>query len=136
MNNQEQNSHGKIAEISTTMHRDIMRSVRVVKKRYYLFGLVTGFLVALVSMSWVVYIKMLDEGTFEFLPVLTDILKTNFSLITDFGDEIEEFFPLGNIGIWIFILLIIVLLLLIVFRFRKALFIKVEKFSDRKKDKK
>lgn len=136
MNNSEQNSQEKIEELSPKMHHDIMRSVRIVKRRYYLFGLVTGFMVALVVMSWVIYIKMLNKGTFEFLPILADILKSNFSLVTDFGDEIKEFFPVENIEIWVLILFIISLLLLVLFRFRKALFLKVEKFSDRKRDKK
>lgn len=132
MNNEEQHTFGQTQEASPQMHRDIMRSVQVVNKRYYLFGLATGFFAALVIMSWVVYTNMIDEGTFEFLSTMSDILKSNFSLITDFGDELKEFFPLGNIEIWMAILLVTVILVLVVFRFRKALFAKVENFSDTK----
>lgn len=134
MNNQPKNTN--LSQMPSKMHRDIMLSVKVVKRRYYLFGLITGFLAALLVMSWVVYTKMLDKGAFEFLAVLSDILKSNFSLITDFGEEIREFFPLENIEIWILILFVIILLLLVIFRFRKALFLKVEKFSDRKNNQK
>ncbi len=132
MNKEEQHNFGQAQEASSQMHRDIMRSVQVVNRRYYLFGLATGFFAALVTMSWVVYTNMVDEGTFEFLSTMSDILKSNFSLITDFGDELKEFFPLGNIEIWTVMLLVTALLILVVFRFRKALFIKVENFSDTK----
>ena len=136
MNSPELKSSVDTQEVPSNLHRDIMRSVKVVKTRYYLFGLATGFAAALLAMSWVVYMKMLDDGTFEFLPVLTSILRNNFSMITDFGAEILEFLPLENIGIWIVLLLITILLMLIVFRFRKALFSKVENFSGRNTDQK
>ncbi len=136
MNNEEQNISSKIEEIPPKMHGDIMRSVQVVRKRYYLFGLITFFVAILALMVRVVYIKMSEEGTFEFLPVMVDIIKSNLSLVTDFSDEIFEFFPIENIGIIILVLTAVIILLLIVFRFRKALFLKVDKFSDRKNNQK
>lgn len=118
------------------MHRDIMRSVKVVKKRYYLFGFIGGFFLLLLSMSYLIYTQMLDRGTFEFAPVLVDILKVDFSLIADFGEEIKEFFPIENLEIWTGVLIAMLFLLLVIIRFRKALFVKVEKFSAGKIDQK
>lgn len=126
----------KSAEMPPNMHRDIMRSVKVVKKRYYLFGFIGGFFLLLLSMSYLIYTQMLDRGTFEFAPVLVDILKVDFSLIADFGEEIKEFFPIENLEIWTGVLIAMLFLLLVIIRFRKALFVKVEKFSAGKIDQK
>ncbi len=124
----------KPAEMPPSMHRDIMRSVKVVKKRYYLFAFIISFFLLLATMSYLVYSQMLDRGTFEFAPVLMEILKVDIGLVAEFGDEIKEFFPIENLEIWTGVLVIVLFLSLIIIRFRKALFVKVENFSDKKTD--
>lgn len=122
-----------MTEVPQNLHRDIMRSVKVVKKRYYLFGVLSGFIVGLLFMSWIIFEEMTERGSFGFLAVFIDSLKVDLSLITEFGDEIHEFIPFNHLGIWLIILLILCLLSLIIFRFRKALFLKVDKFKNGKK---
>ncbi|GEM_PF-4295360 len=117
-----------MTEIPQNLHQDIMRSVKIVKRRYYIFGLLTGFFVSLIIMLLVVYDKMKEIGSFDFFSVLVDTLRIDVSLIADFRDDLNEFLPLKPLG-WSLILFIVVgLLVSIIFRFRKILFLKVVKF--------
>ncbi len=118
-----------MSEISQNLHRDIMRSVKIVKRRYYLYGLLTGFFASLVALLWVVYTKMLEEGSFDFLQILTDALRIDATLVVDFKEDLVDFLPLDQLG-WVLALLIVTSFLVgIVFRYRKVLFLKVDKFS-------
>ncbi len=117
-----------MTEVPQNLHRDIMRSVKIVKRRYYIFGLLTGFFTGLIMMLWVVYDKMVESGSFDFFGVLVDTLRIDMSLITDFSEDIKEFIPLQHLG-WSLILFIIVSFLIIaIVRYRKILFLKVVKF--------
>lgn len=115
-------------EIPQNLHRDIMRSVKVVKKRYYLFGLFSGLVIGSVIMAYVIYSEMIDQGTFIFLNTFIETLQIDYTLVTEFGDEVRELIPVNNLGIWLVILSLLCLISLIVIRFRKALFLKVDKF--------
>lgn len=118
-----------MSEISQNLHRDIMRSVKIVKRRYYLYGLLTGFFASLVALSWVVYTKMLEEGSFDFIGILTDALRVDATLVVDFKEDLVEFLPLDHLG-WALALFIVTSILVgIIFRYRKVLFLKVDKFS-------
>lgn len=117
-----------MTEIPQNLHQDIMRSVKIVKRRYYIFGLFTGFFTSLIIMLWVVYEKMLESGSFDFFGVMVDTLRIDMSLITDFKEDLMEFLPLERLG-WLLVLFIIVGFLVgLIFRYRKVLFLKVAKF--------
>lgn len=117
-------------EVPSKLHRDIMRSVKIVNRRYYLFGLLTGFFASLVAMVWVVYVRMVEIGSFDFFEILTETLQIDTTLISDFKDDFVEFLPLDSIS-WSFALLIVLGFLVgLTFRYRKVLFLKVDKFSD------
>jgi len=116
-------------EVPQNLHRDIMRSVKIVKQRYYLFGLLTGFLISLLAMLWFVYLKMLERGSFDFFGVLFETLQIDLSLVVDFKEDLMEFLPLTDFG-WLLALLILVGFLVgLIMRYRKVLFLKIDKFS-------
>jgi hypothetical protein len=116
-------------EVPQKLHRDIMRSVKIVKRRYYLFGLLTGFFASLVAMLWVVYMRMVEIGSFDFFTVLAETLQIDPTLVSDFKEDIVEFLPLDSLG-WSLALLIIVSFFVgLIFRYKKVLFLKVDKFS-------
>lgn len=116
-------------EVPPQLHRDIMRSVKIVNRRYYLFGLLTGFFASLMAMSWVVYIRMLEIGSFDFFTIMAETLRIDATLISDFKEDFVEFLPLDSLG-WSLVLLIVLSFLIgLIFRYRKVLFLKVDKFS-------
>lgn len=121
-----------MTDLPQNLHRDIMRSVKVVKTRYYLYGFFVGFLLCLSAMSYLLYLKFIEYGSFDFLSIWIESIKINFAELFDFNDEISEFFPWTHLGVWLIIFLIFGLLSLIIFRFRKALFTKVDKFINEK----
>lgn len=116
-------------EVPQKLHRDIMRSVKIVRRRYYLFGLLTGFLLSLVAMLWVVYMKMVERGSFDFFAILAETLQIDVSLIVDFKEDLVEFLPLRSLGWSLALFIAISFLVGIIFRYRKVLFLKVDKFS-------
>lgn len=116
-------------EVPQQLHRDIMRSVKIVKRRYYLFGLLTGFFASLMAMIWVVYMRMIEIGSFDFFTVLAESLQIDVTLVSDFKEDFIEFLPLDSLG-WSLALLIVVSFLVgLIFRYRNVLFLKVDKFS-------
>lgn len=117
-------------ETPKNLHRDIMRSVNVVKKRYYLFGLLIAFLIGSIGISWFIYEEMVEEGEFGFISTIIDSIKVDFSLATEFNNEIREIIPFTDLGILLLVLSVLCVLTLIIFRFRKVLFLKVDKFKD------
>lgn len=120
-------------EIPQNLHRDIMRSVKVVKTRYYLYGVLSGFLASLAAISYLVYEKMVEKGSMDFLSIWFDSIKVDINELFDFNEEISEFFPWRHLAIWLLVFLIVLILSLIIFRFRKVLFTKVDKFINEKK---
>ncbi len=122
-----------MSELPQNLHRDIMRSVKVVKTRYYLYGLLSGFLASLAVLSYIVYEKMIEQGSLGFLSVWFDSVKIDITELFDFNEEISEFFPWYHLGIWFLVFLVVIILSLIIFRFRKVLFTKVDKFINEKK---
>jgi ABC-type antimicrobial peptide transport system permease subunit len=109
-----------------------MRSVRVVKNRYYLYGLLSGFLFGFGLAGYIAYAKIVEQDSFEFLSVWLDTIKIDFSLYRDFLDDFKEFLPLKNLFILFILLLVVLILVGIILSFRRALFTKVEKFSKDK----
>lgn len=124
-----------MSDLPQNLHRDIMRSVKVVKTRYYLYSFFVGFLVCLFLVSYFLYFKFIEYGSFDFLSIWIESIKINTVEIFDFNEEIFEFFPWINLGIWLMVFLVVGTLSLIIFRFRKALFTKVEKFINEKNKK-
>ena len=116
-------------EVSQKLHRNIMRSVKIVRRRYYLFGLGVGFFVSLVTMLWVVYMKMVERGSFDFFAILVETLQIDVSLHVDFKEDFMEFLPLRSLGWSLALFIVISFLVGIIFRHRKVLFLKVDKFS-------
>jgi len=116
-------------EVQQKLHQDIMRSVKIVKRRYYIFGLLTGFFASLLAVLWVVYVKMLEIDSFDFFPVFFSSISNDVTLISDFKEDLVEFLPLGSLG-WSLALFIIVCFLIgLIIQYRKVLFLKVGKFK-------
>lgn len=109
-----------------------MRSVRVVKNRYYLYGLLSGFVLGFGLTGYIAYNKIIEQDSFEFLLVWLDTIKIDFSLYSDFLDDFKEFLPLKNLFILLILLLVVLILGGIILSFRRALFTKVEKFPKDK----
>ncbi len=122
-----------MTEVPQNLHRDIMRSVKVVKTRYYLYGVFTGFLVSLLAVSYIVYEKMIEQGSVDFFSVWFESIRIDMAKLFEFNEELIEFFPWNDLIIWFLALLIVGILLIIIIHFRKVLFLKVEKFSGVKK---
>lgn len=122
-----------MTDLPQNLHRDIMRSVKVVKTRYYLYGFFVGFLISLFAVSYFLYFKFIEYGSFDFLSIWIESIKISATELFDFDEEISDFFPWVNLGIWLIIFTIFSTLSLIIFRFRKALFTKVDKFINEKK---
>lgn len=125
-----------MTDLPQNLHRDIMRSVKVVRTRYYLYGMTTGFFVGLVAAFYVVYEKMIEQGSGDFISIWIESIRIDAAELFNFNEEIINFFPWVNLEIFFFVLCVVIVLSLIIFRFRKALFVKVEKFSVRSIDQK
>lgn len=122
-----------MTEVPQNLHRDIMRSVKIVKTRYYLYGIFTGFIVGLLTTSYIVYEKMIEQGSVDFLSTWFESIRIDMVELFNFNDEIIEFFPWGDLSILFLVVLAVIVLLSIIIRFRKVLFLKVEKFSSTKR---
>lgn len=117
-------------EHSKHLHSAIMQTVQIVKRRYYLYGVLSGFLVGLFTASWMLWDKVRENGSLDFLAIWFESIKTDIREIANFNEEIFEFIPLNDIGVWLLVFIITIVLLFIIFRFRKFLFLKVDKFKN------
>src|SRR3989339_796567 len=95
-----------MSDIPQNLHRDIMRGVKLVKTRYYLYGVFTGFLISLSILSFVVYEKMIEYGSVDFISVWFDL------------------------GVWFVVMLTVLIFMILFIRYRRILFLKIEKFSN------
>lgn len=116
-------------------HISIMRSVRVVKNRHYLYGLLSGLILGVALTVYVVYGNIVEHDSFNFLAIWLDTLKIDPALFADFGEDFQEFLPLQNLFVLFILFLILIILGGVIFSFRKALFTKVDKFTKDKIEK-
>ncbi|OGH89125.1 MAG: hypothetical protein A2537_00490 [Candidatus Magasanikbacteria bacterium RIFOXYD2_FULL_36_9] len=119
-----------MSDIPQNLHRDIMRGVKLVKTRYYLYGVFTGFLISLSILSFVVYEKMIEYGSVDFISVWFESIKINTAELLDFNDEILEFIPWFDLGVWFVVMLTVLIFMILFIRYRRILFLKIEKFSN------
>ena len=122
-------------KLSQATHASIMRSVRVVKNRHYLYGLLSGLILGVALTAYIVYGKIIEQDSFNFLSIWLDTLKVDLALFTDFWEDFQEFLPLQNLFILFILFLILLILGGVIFSFRKALFTKVDKFTKDKIEK-
>ena len=106
-----------MSDLPQNLHRDIMRSVKVVKTRFYLYGIMTGFLVGLGSAFYVVYEKMIEQGSVDFISIWVESIRIDAAELFNFNEEIISFFPWVNLEILFLVLFVVIALSLIIFRF-------------------
>lgn len=121
-----------MSDISQNLHRDIMRSVKIVKTRYYLYGVSSGFLIGLLVALYFMFNEMKEQGSLDFFSIWMNSIKIDVAELFGFNQEIIEFFPWKNIIISLLFFSGFVMLSILIIRYRKVLFLKVEKFTNKK----
>ena len=106
-----------------------MRNVRVMRWRYFIFGLAAGFLCALLAIGLFLASRIIENDLLSLLGIFWNSVSQDIGLWQEFLADINEFVPWRHLVVWIICLIIFLILMAIVIIFRKALFAKVENFS-------
>ncbi|MFA6547916.1 MAG: hypothetical protein WCT11_03170 [Candidatus Magasanikbacteria bacterium] len=128
MNEMFQNLNDEKA-VSSKMHQEIMKAVKVAKRKYYLIGLFCGFLFSALIFGYLFYTELLADQGWTFLSEFIDSIKIDFSLITDFYSELAEFIPWYQFAFAVTAIILFIFIFIIILKYRRVLFSKVEKFN-------
>lgn len=122
--------HGNIlseVKADARFHRKIMRSIWIMRVKYFIFGLLAGAVLVFVGMAWQTYNEMNARGGWAFLQAMAEVAQIDYTLLAEFLLDANDLLPVNNLIFGLVLLIILLILILIIWRFRKPLFLKAEK---------
>ena len=118
--------------VSEKMHSEIMKAVKVAKRKYYLIGMLCGFLLGAIFLGYLFFVELLENQGVDFLSAFFDSLAIDFTLLADYYDDLLDFIPWYRLCLTIVAVVLFIFISIKIWQYRRILFSKVEKFSKNK----
>lgn len=113
-------------QTDTKFHKQVMRSIWIMRFKYFIFGLFSGSILVFLGLSFLAYQEMENRGGWVFLQAMAEVAKIDITLISEFFGDMGDLLPVYYLFFGLLFLTILLILILIIWRFRKAIFLKAD----------